>query len=184
MQENDKYSKDLFGPHWFYSVHFVLLTPLWSIWSTLISFGLLWFYSVHFHLILAIWSTLVIFGPFYTLWFFSPLWSYSVHYVYSSPIQTIWILFGPLWSYFVHFGPIWSYSVLFVPIQSIMSTLVLIYPFFLILSVRTYVNIKLANLLTKHNLLVIGQIQDVFNTSRNKDLSSSVKAIQVCPRIK
>ena len=47
-----------------------------------------------------------------------------------------------------------------------------------------YVNIELANLLTKRTLLVIGYIYDVFNTSRNKVSSSSVKAIQVCPRIK
>ena len=51
---------------------------------------------------------------------------------------------------------------------------------------RTYVNhvrnichLKLANPLTKHTLLVIRQIQEVFNTSRNKSPSSSVKAIQV-----
>ena len=48
----------------------------------------------------------------------------------------------------------------------------------------TYVNIELANPLTKCILLVIGQIQDVFNASRNKVLSSSVKAMQVYLRIK
>ena len=48
----------------------------------------------------------------------------------------------------------------------------------------TYVAILLANPLTKHTLLVFGQIQDVFNSSRNKVLSSSVKVIQVYPTIK
>ena len=42
-----------------------------------------------------------------------------------------------------------------------------------------YVNIELANPLTKRNLLVIGQIQDVFNVSRNQVSSSSVKVMQV-----
>ena len=39
----------------------------------------------------------------------------------------------------------------------------------------TYVKLELANPLTKHTLLVIGQIQDVFNTLRNKVLRISVK---------
>ena len=43
----------------------------------------------------------------------------------------------------------------------------------------TYVNIELANLLTKCTLLVIWQIYDVFNALRNKVSSSSVKAMQV-----
>ena len=46
----------------------------------------------------------------------------------------------------------------------------------------TYVNLELANPLTKHTLLIIGQIQDAFNTLRNKVSSSSVKAMQVFPR--
>ena len=49
---------------------------------------------------------------------------------------------------------------------------------------ETYVNIELANLLTKCTLLIIGQIQDVFNASRNKVSSSSVKAMQVYLKIK
>ena len=48
----------------------------------------------------------------------------------------------------------------------------------------TYVNIELANPLTKHNLLVIGKIQDVFDTSRNKVSKSSVKVMQVYPKNK
>ena len=48
----------------------------------------------------------------------------------------------------------------------------------------TYVNIELANPLTKSSLFVIRQIQDVFNASTNKVSSSSVKAMQVCPRNK
>ena len=43
------------------------------------------------------------------------------------------------------------------------------------LMLGTYVKIKLANLLTKHTLLVIGQIQDVFNTSKNKSSSLVLK---------
>ena len=57
--------------------------------------------------------------------------------------------------------------------------------------VRTYVNhvrnichLELANSLTKRTLLVIWQIQDVFNTLRNKSSSPSVKAMQIYPRIK
>ena len=46
----------------------------------------------------------------------------------------------------------------------------------------TYVNIELANALTKRTLLVIGQIQDVFNVSRNEVSRLSVKGMQVCPR--
>ena len=48
----------------------------------------------------------------------------------------------------------------------------------------TYVNIELANALTKRILLVIGQIQDMFNASRNEVLRLSVKGMQVCPRNK
>ena len=54
------------------------------------------------------------------------------------------------------------------------------------LLVKTYMNhvknichLELANLLTKCTLLVIGQIQDVFNTSRNKSSSPSVKPMQI-----
>ena len=43
----------------------------------------------------------------------------------------------------------------------------------------TYVNVELANPLRKRTLLVIEQIQDVFNTLRNKVSSSSIKAMQV-----
>ena len=42
----------------------------------------------------------------------------------------------------------------------------------------TYVNIELANHLTKHTLLVIRQILDVFNASRNKSLSK--KQVKKC----
>ena len=42
---------------------------------------------------------------------------------------------------------------------------------------RTYVNIELVNLLTKRTLLIIRQIQDVFNVSRNKSSNPSVKAM-------
>ena len=48
----------------------------------------------------------------------------------------------------------------------------------------TYVNIELANLLTKRTLLVIWQIYDVFNASKNKVSSSSVKTMQVCQKKK
>ena len=48
----------------------------------------------------------------------------------------------------------------------------------------TFVNLELANPLTKRTLLVIGYIYDVFNTLWNKVSSSSVKAMQVCPRNK
>ena len=50
------------------------------------------------------------------------------------------------------------------------------------LMLGTYVNLELANPLTKHTLLIIRQIQDVFNALRNKVSSSSVKAVQVYPR--
>ena len=43
-------------------------------------------------------------------------------------------------------------------------------------------HIELANPLTKHTLLVIGQIQYVFNTSRNKSSSPSIEAMQICPQ--
>ena len=43
-----------------------------------------------------------------------------------------------------------------------------------------YVKLELANPLTKCTLLVIWQIQDVFNSLRNKVSSLSVKAMQVC----
>ena len=43
---------------------------------------------------------------------------------------------------------------------------------------------QLAYPLTKHTLLVFGQIQDVFNTSRNYVSRSSVGDMQVCPRFK
>ena len=56
-------------------------------------------------------------------------------------------------------------------------------------SVRTYVehvqnicHIELANSLTKCTLLIIEQIQDVFNTSKNKSSSPSFEAMQICPR--
>ena len=52
------------------------------------------------------------------------------------------------------------------------------------LMLRTYVKLELANPLTKHTLLVIVQIQDVFNASRNKVSRSSVKLMQVYPRNK
>ena len=105
MQENDKYSKDLFGPHGFYSVHFVLLNPLW-------------FYLVHFD---PIWSTLVL---------FCPLQSYSSHSVHFGHIRSILhtlvfqstlVLFGPLCllqSYSIDIGFIWSTLALFGPILS------------------------------------------------------------------
>ena len=48
----------------------------------------------------------------------------------------------------------------------------------------TYVILELANPLTKRTLLIIGQIQDVFNASRNNVSSSSVKTMQVYPRNK
>ena len=60
----------------------------------------------------------------------------------------------------------------------------LISPCFIIWLVRTYMNhvknichLELASPLTKRTLLVIGQIQDVFNTSRNKSSSPNVKAM-------
>ena len=52
------------------------------------------------------------------------------------------------------------------------------------LMLGTNVKLELANPLTKRTLLVIGQFQDVFNDSRNKVSSSSVKAMQICPRNK
>ena len=48
----------------------------------------------------------------------------------------------------------------------------------------TYVKLELANPLTKYILLVIGQIYDVFNASRNKVSRSSVKTIQIYLRNK
>ena len=48
----------------------------------------------------------------------------------------------------------------------------------------TYVKLELTNPLTKRTLFVIWQIYDMFNTSRNKVLSSSVKAMQICPKNK
>ena len=58
-------------------------------------------------------------------------------------------------------------------------------------SVRTYVelvknicHIELSNPLTKHILFVIGYIQDVFNTLRNKSSNPSIETMQICPRIK
>ena len=105
MQENDKYSKDLFGPHGFYSVHFVLLNPLW-------------FYLVHFD---PIRSTLVL---------FCPLQSYSGHSVhfglirsilYTLVFQSTLVIFGPLWllqSYSDDMDFIWSTLVLFRPFRS------------------------------------------------------------------
>ena len=42
----------------------------------------------------------------------------------------------------------------------------------------TYVNLELVNPLTKRTLLVIEQIQDVFNTSTNKVSSPSVNVMQ------
>ena len=50
--------------------------------------------------------------------------------------------------------------------------------------VRNICHLELANPLTKHTLLVIWQIQNVFNTLRNKSSSLSVKAMQIYPRIK
>ena len=43
---------------------------------------------------------------------------------------------------------------------------------------------ELAYPLIKHTLLVFGQIQDVFNTSRNCVSRSSVEDMQVCPRFR
>ena len=43
---------------------------------------------------------------------------------------------------------------------------------------ETYVNLELANPLTKHTLLVFGQIQDVLNTSRNLVSRSSIEAFK------
>ena len=43
----------------------------------------------------------------------------------------------------------------------------------------TYVNIELVNPFTKRTLLVIGQIQDVFNTSRDKVSSEEVLDFKV-----
>ena len=50
--------------------------------------------------------------------------------------------------------------------------------------VRNIYHLELANPLTKRTLLVIGWIEDVFNTSRNKSSSPSVKAMQIYPRNK
>ena len=50
--------------------------------------------------------------------------------------------------------------------------------------VRNICHLELANILTKRTLLVIREIYDVFNTSRNKSSSPSVKAMQIYPRIK
>ena len=49
---------------------------------------------------------------------------------------------------------------------------------------ETYINVELVNPLTKRTSLVIGQVQDVFNTSKNKVSSSSVKAMQIYLKIK
>ena len=98
MQENDKYSKDLFGPHWFYSVHFVLLTPLWSIRSTLVLLCPLQSYSSH----------LVLFGHIQSI-------------LYTLVFQSTLVIFGPLWllqSYLEDMDFIWSTLVLFRPFRS------------------------------------------------------------------
>ena len=44
----------------------------------------------------------------------------------------------------------------------------------------TYVNVELANPLTKRTLLVIWQIQDVFNTSRTK---FQVQVLKTCKSV-
>ena len=50
--------------------------------------------------------------------------------------------------------------------------------------VKNICHLELTNPLTKRTLLVIGQIQDVFNTLRNKSSSPSIETMQICPRIK
>ena len=50
--------------------------------------------------------------------------------------------------------------------------------------VRNICHLELTNLLTKRTLLVFGQIQDVFNTSRNLVSRTTAKAMQVCSRFK
>ena len=102
----------LFGPHWFYSVHFVHFGPLQSYSD----------HSVHYSHIRPV---------LYTLFLFGPLLSYSIHYVHFGPIWSSLVLFGPICSYSVHyihfvpnlsirlFGQLQSYSIPFVPIPSI-----------------------------------------------------------------
>ena len=83
--KNDKYSKVSFGPHWFYSVHYVLFGLIWSYLVLFSTFCPLKLYLVYFEPIRFILSTLVLLGPFCLLWFylvlfstFCPLWSTSV----------------------------------------------------------------------------------------------------------
>ena len=73
--------------------------------------------------------------------------------------------------YFV-FASLFPYSLYFTFCQDICGTFMNI------------CHLELANPLTKCILLVIGQIQDVFNTSRNKSSSPSIEAMKICPRIK
>ena len=124
--------------------------PIWSIMPSFVHFGFIRStlvhigpsrsILVHFRPIQTIRSSLVLFDPFYPHWFylvyvghiqstsvpFSLICSYSVHYVYFGPNQSIHsysVPFDPIWSTSVLFGPFWSNFFLFSLILSIQSTL-------------------------------------------------------------
>lgn len=73
---------------------------------------MIWSYSVHYG---PVWSTLVMFDPLSSIQS-----SNSVHFGY---ILSTLVLLGPLWSYLVHsvhFSLIQSYSTIFSSIQSML----------------------------------------------------------------
>ena len=128
--KNDKYSKVLFSPYWFYSVHSLLFDPIWSNLAHLVllrPFYPLKFYQVQFGPF-----SLIQFNSVYsihidpiqsTFVLFCPLWSFSIHSVYLGPIWSTLVLFGPFCplSTSVLFGSLWSYLVHFVHFCSIRS---------------------------------------------------------------
>ena len=120
-----------FGPNRsipFTLVLFHLLSPIGSILFASVQYGLIQSCLVEFDSIRSIMSTLVLIYPVvlirFTLVPFGPNWSTLSFSDYFGPIQPTLFLFGPLWSYLV---------------RSIMSTLVLIYPFIIIRSYSVYI---------------------------------------------
>ena len=115
-----------FGQLWFFLVHFVHLSLVWSIRffrSTLVLFGPFGLIQSTLVIFGSHWSYLVLFGPF------CPLWSYLV---YFGSIRSNFVLVSLIWSFSVHIDLIQSTLVSYGPIRSIMSTsvhLVLFSPF-------------------------------------------------------
>ena len=111
----------LFGPLWFYFVHF---GPIGPIWFTLVLFSPsypLWFYLVHIGHIRSILSTLVLFNQHQ---------SYSIQFGHIQSIMSTSVLICPcvlIRSYLVDIGPI-------CPIQSTLFHLVHLFP---LQSIRT-----------------------------------------------